>query len=272
MTFSKLGDLYIINGKHRLLCGDSTKLESIKLVLNGSEIDLGVTDPPYNIAYNSLDKNYKDIQNDNMDDLNFRKFLTDSLKYLPYQNYVFCNWKSYHNFWIALNEIKKPPKACLVWDKEIGVQNLDKYFKQHEFVLYTGKFGGEKTLSGDVFRYKREVQLKDGGEFHPTPKPVNLIVRLLEDNPETINVLDLFAGSGSTLIACERTDKTSFNIELDPDYIDNILRRFFDHTIGCSYELIRDNKTYKMDQLINELKLDQEFKKGKITAQTRLII
>ena len=151
-----------------------------------------------------------------------------------------------------------------------GVQNLDKYFKQHEFIIYTGRFGGEKTLSGDVLRFKREVHEKDGGEFHPTPKPVNLIVKLLKDNLDKQNILDLFSGSGSTLIACEREERNSFNMELSGEYIDYTIKRFYDHTINCNITLLRKGVEYSMEYIIKKLELNMGFLKGKQTNQFRL--
>ena len=120
----------------------------------------------------------------------------------------------------------KPVKSCIIWDKEIGVQNLDKYFKQHEFILYTGKFGGQKTLRGDVLRLHREKS-----DVHPTMKPVRLVSIFIEDGSYLNDVvLDVFGGSGSTLIACEKLNRKCYMMELDPHYCDVIIKRWEDYT------------------------------------------
>ena len=106
------------------------------------------------------------------------------------------------------------------------VQNLDKFFKQHEFILYYGEFGGQETLDGDVWQCSREVR-KD----HPTAKPVELCERAIRYSSD-INkiVLDLFLGSGSTLIACEKLARKCYGMELDPKYCDVIVQRWEEFT------------------------------------------
>jgi DNA modification methylase len=119
-------------------------------------------------------------------------------------------------------EAEKPPKSCIVWDKKVRIQNLDKFYKQHEFIAYYGPFGGQKTVAGDVWRVDREVS-----SDHPTAKPVALIEQALEyaSMPKQI-IQDLFGDSGSTLIACEKTRRRCFMMELSPAYVDVIRIRW----------------------------------------------
>ena len=120
----------------------------------------------------------------------------------------------------AMESIGLDVKSCIVWDKGSGVQNLDKFYKRHEFILYSGPFGGEKTVDGDVWQISREVR-----NDHPTAKPVELCAKAIRYQ-EGNNVIDLFGGSGSTLIACEQTNRICYMMELDPKYCDVIRKRY----------------------------------------------
>jgi len=221
---TKVGELWQL-GRHRLLCGDATKREDVTLLLCGATPELSFTDPPYNMNYQDVAGNFKKIANDKMPDDDFIKFLSTSLIPLPKQSYICCNWMYYHLFKKAIENTGKEIKACIVWDKITRVQNLDKYFKQHEFILYTGKLGGEETLRGDVWQLQRQHS-----NLHPTVKPVELIETALLDNPKCKVVLDLFGGSGSTLIACEKLNRQCLMMELDPHYCTVIIRRWEQYT------------------------------------------
>jgi len=221
---TKLGELWQL-GNHRLLCGDATKREDVERLLNGEKADMVFTDPPYNMDYQDLKRNFKKITNDKMDDSNFINFLTSSLSTIPTQSYICCNWMFYHLFKVALERIQHPVKACIVWDKVTRTQNLDKYYKQHEFILYTGKLGGEQTIRGDVWQLQRQTS-----DLHPTVKPVELVMMAISDNPKTKSVMDLFGGSGSTLIACEKLNRQCLMMELDPHYCDVIVKRWEQYT------------------------------------------
>jgi site-specific DNA-methyltransferase (adenine-specific) len=222
---TKLGDLYILGG-HRLLCGDSTKAEDVEKLMNGKKIDMVFTDPPYNIDYQGVAKGKHDkIANDKMSDKDFTQFLVDSLGVVSDTFYVCCSWQFSHLFRNALDEIGKPTKSFIIWDKKNPAQNLDKYYKQHEIILYHGKFGGEKTLRGDVWQIKRERNT-----VHPTMKPIELILIALKDNEGKKNVYDGFLGSGSTLIACEQIGRKCYGMEIDPKYCDVIVKRWEDFT------------------------------------------
>ena len=135
--------------------------------------------------------------------------------------YVCCSWQYSHLFKQAMENLGMPPKAMIVWNKVNPAQHLDKYFKQHEIIWYFGKFGGEKTLRGDIWECKRQKNT-----VHPTMKPIELIAMALNDNKDKKNVYDGFGSSGSTLIACEQLDRNCYMMELDPHYVDVIIARW----------------------------------------------
>ena len=210
-------------GDHRLMCGDSTDYALVDSFIPKNKINLLFTDPPYNIDYQTMDKAFDKIKNDKMSEEDFQKFTEKWLSCsFTTRGYVCCNWKYYHIFYKALENKQLPVKSCIVWDKERGVQNLDKYHKQHEFILYFGEFGGERTLSGDIFRLSRQKS-----DLHPTMKPIELCSKFIVDSSKAgESVLDLFGGSGSTLIACEQTGRKCYMMELDPHYCSVIIERW----------------------------------------------
>jgi DNA modification methylase len=216
---SKLGDLYIM-GDHRLLCGDSTSVTGVERLMGGQKADMVFTDPPYNIDYQGVKDRREKIKNDKMSDSDFVDFLSESLPGCETM-YVCCSWQYAHLFRQAMERIGRKPKAMIVWDKINPAQHLDKYFKQHEIIFYYGDFGGHKTVRGDVWSLKRQRNT-----VHPTMKPVELIELALEDQPGKKIVLDSFGGSGSTLIACEKTGRHCRMMEIDPKYCDVIVARW----------------------------------------------
>ena len=201
------------------MCGDSTKEEDVAKLMNGAKADMVFTDPPYNIAYQGVNDK-RTIKNDKMKDDEFIDFLQQSLM-LCDTAYVCCSWQYEHLFKKAMTNLGMPPKAMIVWNKVNPAQHLDKYFKQHEIIFYYGKFGGEKTLRGDIWECKRQKNT-----IHPTMKPLELIGMALEDNPNKKIVYDGFGGSGSTLIACEQLNRKCYMMELDPKYVDVIINRW----------------------------------------------
>lgn len=219
---SELGKVYQL-GNHRLMCGDSTDAGSVAVLMDGQKADMVFTDPPYNIAYSGI-SDKRTIKNDKMPEEEFVNFLKKSILICP-TIYVCCSWQYAHLFKKAMTEIGTPPKAMIVWDKINPAQHLDKYFKQHELIFYYGKFGGEKTLRGDVWQIKRQVNT-----VHPTMKPIELIAMALGDNKDAQKVYDGFGGSGSTLIACEQLGRKCYMMELDPHYCDVIRKRYWKFT------------------------------------------
>ena len=220
---TKLGDVWIL-GNHRLMCGDSTSIDAVDKLMDGQRPDMVFTDPPYNINYQGVKDKREKIKNDKMSDEAFKDFLMQSL-YSCETMYVCCSWQYAHIFKDAMESIGRKPKAMIVWDKVNPAQHLDKYFKQHELIFYYGDFGGHKTVRGDVWTLKRQKNT-----VHPTMKPVELIELALNDQANKFVVLDCFGGSGSTMIACEKTGRKARLMELDPIYCDVIVKRWENYT------------------------------------------
>ena len=216
----KRGDIWKL-GEHRIMCGDSTISDDVEKLMNGEKADMVFTDPPYNIDYQGIKDKREKIKNDKMSDEDFTKFLQDSLNIECETFYVCCSWQYCHLFKKALEYVKKPVKSFIVWNKVNPAQHLDKYFKQHEIILYHGKFGGQKTLRGDIWEVKRERNT-----VHPTMKPISLIETALKDNKEKKIIYDGFLGSGSTLIAAEKLQRKCYGMELDEKYCDVIIERW----------------------------------------------
>jgi DNA modification methylase len=206
------------------MCGDSTSIDAVETLMVGGNPDMVFTDPPYNIDYQGVKDKRDKIANDKMSDDDFLDFLRQSL--MPCEvMYVCCSWQYAHLFKQAMNELDRPAKAMIVWDKVNPAQHLDLYFKQHEIIFYHGPFGGNKTVRGDIWQLKRQKNT-----VHPTMKPVELIELALHDHPARKTVYDSFGGSGSTLIACEKTGRQARLMELDPKYCDVIVKRWQDFT------------------------------------------
>jgi len=229
---TKPGDIYQL-GNHRLMCGDSTSIDAVEKLLDGQRPDMVFTDPPYNIDYQGVKDKRDKIKNDKMSDEAFKDFLIQSL-YSCETMYVCCSWQYAHLFKEAMEALGRKPKAMIVWDKVNPAQHLDKYFKQHELIFYYGDFGGHKTIRGDVWTLKRQRNT-----VHPTMKPVELIELALNDQSDKKIILDLFGGSGSTLVACEKLGRQARLMELDPKYCDVIVKRWEDFT-GKKAELLSD--------------------------------
>ena len=218
-TNIKRGDIIEI-GKHRLMCGDSTDKADVTLLINGQNPDMVFTDPPYNIDYQGVKDKREKIKNDNLGDCEFIQFLFDALSINTETMYVCCSWQNCNLFMIAMGKIKKQVKSFIVWNKVNPAQHLDKYFKQHEIILYYGKFGGEKTLRGDIWEVKREQNT-----LHPTMKPIELIAIALSDNPNKRIIYDPFIGSGSTMVACHQLDRICFGMEISHQYCQVVVDR-----------------------------------------------
>jgi DNA modification methylase len=231
-----LGDLIEI-GNHRLLCGDSTDSDAVARLMDGQKADMVFTDPPYNIDYQGVSNKMDKIKNDKMPDDEFVNFIYSALSIDSDTFYVCCSWQYSHLFRQALELLNKPVKAFIVWNKVNPAQHLDKYFKQHEIILYHGKFGGEKTLRGDIWEIKREKNT-----VHPTMKPVSLIAMALEDNKEKLKIYDAFLGSGSTMVAAHQLNRKCYGMELDPKYCQVIVDRM--HKLDPSLEIKINGKPY----------------------------
>ena len=226
---TKLGDIYQL-GNHRLMCGNSTSIDSIEKLMNGNSVDLVFTDPPYNVGFNGRSGKHEVIKNDNLSESDFATFIEDvcsTIKVInPKAYYIWCNWNFY-----GILQGKLDYKTCIVWAKNVfGMGNG--YRHQHEFCLFNGKIDEVIKNESDLWEVK-----KDHNYVYPTQKPVELSVRAFGNHIKLLNVLDMFGGSGSTLIGAEQTGRKAFLMELDPKYCDVIVKRWEDFT-GKKAELL----------------------------------
>lgn len=212
-----LGDLFEI-GEHRLLCGDSTNVEHVQKLLNGNKAEILFTDPPYNVAFNGRSGKFDVIENDDLDVNDFKDFINDFAQTvhafeIP-TKYIWCNWKFY-----GVLQSHFEFKACIVWAKNVFGLGRG-YRHQHEFCLFEGKLDVGINNESDLW----EVA-KDKNYVHPTQKPIALAERALNNHKNAKNILDLFGGSGSTMVACNQLKRVNFTMELDPKYCQVIVDR-----------------------------------------------
>ena len=230
---SKRGDVWIL-GKNRLMCGDSTQKEDVMHLMNSQEADMLLTDPPYNVDYEGKTSEALKIENDNMSETEFYNFLLDSFKNMfdsiKYGGsaYVFHADTEGLNFRNAFKSCGFKLAQCLVWVKNTFVMGRQDYQWRHEPILY-----GWKPGAGHYFVDNRkqstvlEFDKPSRNAEHPTMKPVDLLVYLIKNSSkENDLILDLFGGSGSTLIATEQTQRRCYTMELDPKYCDVIIKRW----------------------------------------------
>ena len=239
---SKRGEIYQL-GNHRLMCGDSTNPDDVKLLMNDELADILVTDAPYNVAYEG--GTGMTIQNDDMSDDDFRNFLISAFKCAhdimkPGASfYLFHSDTEGLNFRSACVAAGLKLRQCLVWKKNslvLGRQD-DKWI--HEPILYGWKDGAAHNWFSDfsqttVLEFARPKK----SELHPTMKPVEMLIYLMKNSSKKNDlVIDFFGGSGSTLIAAEQTGRKAFLMELDEKYCDVIRKRWaeFVHGEGCDW-------------------------------------
>jgi len=230
---SKLGDIWNL-GKHKLICGDSTKLETYEKLFGDNKADLYLTDPPYNVAYVGKTKDKLTIQNDKQTDDEFIQFLNqafiavDSVLKMGGSFYIWHSDTEGLNFRLACIEAKWRLRQTLIWSKNSMVMGRQDYHWQHEPCLYGWKEGSSHSWHSDrkqttIIKHDRPTQSK----LHPTMKPVGLMEYLINNSSKQEDIiLDSFLGSGSTLIACEKLDRICYGIELDPKYCDVIVKRW----------------------------------------------
>ena len=243
---SKKGEIYKL-GKHFLMCGDSTDINDVEKLMNGVKADMLLTDPPYNVDYEG--GNGLTIQNDNMDDETFREFLRVSFfnaNSVMKEGAVFYIWHADsegYNFRGACHDIGWKVRQCLIWCKNTLVMGRQDYHWKHEPCLYGWKEGASHLWASDrkqttVLEFDRPSVSKE----HPTMKPVGLFDYLIKNNTNKDDiVLDLFAGSGTSIIACEQNGRIAYSMELDPKYVDVIISRW-EKLTGQQAERIENGK------------------------------
>lgn len=228
-----LGDIYQL-GNHRLMCGDSTNKEHIELLMDGDKADLLITDPPYNVNYEGKTEDSLKIQNDNKTSSEFYEFLKsafDSVADYLREGASFYVWYASSevvNFVSSLVDTNFLVKQELIWFKNSLVLGRQDYHWQHEPCLYGWKNDGSHMWYGDrkqttILEFDKPLANKE----HPTMKPVPLFdYQIKNSSKKGEKVLDVFGGSGTTMIACEQNDRCAYLMELDPRYVDVIINRW----------------------------------------------
>jgi DNA modification methylase len=248
------GDVWLL-GAHRLLCGDSTQVEAVETVLAGGLADMVFTDPPYNVNYGATmkdklrGKSHRKIANDNLGD-GFEKFLYDAcvnmLTVAKGAVYICMSSSELHTLQKAFREAGGHWSTFVIWAKNTFTMGRSDYQRQYEPILYGWKEGTDHFWcgardQGDVWFIKKPVS----NDLHPTMKPVELVERALRNSSKTRDtVLDPFGGSGTTLIACERSGRQARLIEMEPAYCDVIIRRWQEYT-GQLATLEADGRLFK---------------------------
>ena len=252
--FSRPGDVWFL-GRHRLICGDSTKPETYETLMNGVKANLVVTDPPYNVNYEGTAGK---IKNDNMANEKFYEFLLSAYKCMfdamadDASIYVFHADTEGLNFRKAFSDAGFYLSGCCIWKKQSLVLGRSPYQWQHEPVLYGWKKNGKHqwyTGRKETTIWEFDKPKKNGD--HPTMKPVALLAYPIMNSTMTNGVvLDPFGGSGSTLIACEQTDRVCFTVELDEKFCDVIVNRYIEQA-GTDAEVFveRTGTRYKYSEV-----------------------
>lgn len=232
-SVSKPGDIWVM-GNHRLMCGDSTSIDAVAQLMDGQLADMLLTDPPYNVAYEGKTKESLTIQNDSMTNDSFRQFLLDAFiaaDSAMKSGAVFYIWHADlegYNFRGACFDAGWKVRQCLIWKKSTMVMGRQDYQWKHEPCLYGWKEGAGHLWAADrkqttILEFDKPSR---NGE-HPTMKPVALFeYQMLNNTKGQDIVLDLFGGSGTTAIACEKHGRAARLMELDPKYCDVIVKRW----------------------------------------------
>lgn len=244
------GDVWLL-GKHRVMCGSSVSIEEVERLTNGVLVDMWLTDPPYNVAYEGATKEKLTIQNDSMSDGDFRQFLRDAYvaaDAVMKPGAVFYIWHADsegYNFRGAAQDAGWKVRQCLIWKKSQLVMGRQDYHWKHEPCLYGWKEGAGHLWAADrkqttILEFDKPQR---NGE-HPTMKPVALFeYQLLNNTKGGDIVLDSFGGSGTTIIAAEKNGRIGYAMELDPKYCDVIVKRWQEFA-GKTAILEGDGRTF----------------------------
>lgn len=255
-TISKQGDIWHL-GKHRVICGDSTKPETYQLLLGDKKANLVVTDPPYNV---NVEETAGKIKNDDMSDTDFFQFLFNMFVNVEQSMeddasiYVFHADTEGLNFRKAFKDAGFYLSGCCVWKKNALVLGRSPYQWQHEPVLYGWKQKGKHQWFSDrkqttIWEYDRPKSSKE----HPTMKPVQLMAYPIQNSSmRGTLILDPFLGSGSTLIAADQTGRICYGIELDEKFVDVIVKRYMEATEKSDVQLIREGKILAFEEAVSE--------------------
>jgi len=254
---AKLGDVWLL-GRHRLVCGDSTKADTFTALMDGKLANLVVTDPPYNVNYEGTAGK---IKNDNMGNEAFYDFLlaaftnTEAAMAQDASIYVFHADTEGLNFRKAFSDAGFQLSGCCIWKKPSLVLGRSPYQWQHEPVLFGWKKKGKHNWYTDrkqttIWEFEKPKKNAD----HPTMKPIALVAYpIMNSSLTNCIVLDPFGGSGSTLIACEQSDRICFSIELDEKYCDVIVKRYIEQIGGADgVSVIRNGIAMKYAEVTSD--------------------
>jgi DNA modification methylase len=246
---TQLGDVYVL-GNHRLMCGDSTDSGDVATLMDDALANLVITDPPYNVSYVGKTKDALTIENDTMQGEDFYNFLYEIYSRLfdvSHEGagiYVFHADSEGMNFRKAMVDAGYKLAQCCIWVKNSMVMGRQDYHWQHEPVLVGWKPGAAHNWYSDrkqttVWEFDRPTSSQE----HPTMKPIALVAYPLQNSSKKGDlVLDLFGGSGSTMMACEQTGRINYSMELDPKYCDVIVQRYVNYT--GNNKIIRNGENY----------------------------
>jgi DNA modification methylase len=239
-----LGDLYEI-GEHRLLCGDSTDSDQVAKLMNGEKADMVFTDPPYNIGYKGTMSNttingvevghvaisakYDNIKNDKMSEDDFYNFICDILKEIKLNckgaYYISFGSQTLLQLLKPLNDLDIEYKSIIIWMKNQSTISGKDFKSRYEPIVYgrfNNAFYGERFNQEDIWEFQRTLK----NDLHPTMKPIPLIENALNySSKEGFTIMDLFLGSGSTMVASHQLKRKCYGMELDPKYCDVIVKR-----------------------------------------------
>lgn len=259
-TFVQSGDLWTV-GRHKLLCGDATKAEDVAKLMGDQKANLIVTDPPYGVSFKASDG--LTIQNDSIKGDDFYKFLLASFSNMKDHleaggaAYIFHADLERMNFQRAFTDVGFHLSGVCIWVKNSLVLGGSDYQWQHESVLYGFLQNGKHYWSSAAGRSQTTVWNFDKpkrNKNHPTSKPLDLISYPIKNSSqENAIVLDTFGGSGSTLMACEKTNRICRTMELDPKYASVILRRYVEDTSDQCVFVERNGQRFEYKDLVKEV-------------------
>lgn len=262
-TVTHVGDIWLL-GQHRLMCGDSRLKADIDKLMDGKSADCCVTDPPYNVAYEGGTSDRLVIDNDSMENDAFLLFLRQVFSYMftvlkpGSAIYVFHSDTEGDNFRIAFKDAGFKLAQCCIWVKNSMVLGRQDYQWQHEPVLYGWKPGASHFWNSDrrqttVWKFDKPQR----NAVHPTMKPVALMAYPVQNSsrPGAL-VIDFFSGSGSTIMACQQTDRICYAMEYEPKYVDASVSRFRAMFKNQPVKLIRNGKELSSEELMGTLNND----------------
>lgn len=261
---TQLGDLWFL-GKHRLLCGDSTNKDDVAKLMQDDKADMVFTDPPWNVNYGATDHpswKPRTIMNDAMSTEDFKEFMNSTFKVmnqfskLGCMTYVVMSAQEWGNMMLTLALNEYHWSSTIIWNKDSLVLSRKDYHTKYEPIFYGWKEGEARLHPLDDRKQCDvwDIPRPKISELHPTTKPIELVVKAIKNSSNMRNiVLDLFGGSGTTLIACVDTERYCRMMELDPKYVDVIVKRYVDK-VGSDADVfvLRDGQQYKYSDIMRE--------------------